>query len=181
MKLCPYKFSHYEFEGGQDCIGTECGMFKRCNADNANNRTIRKQNKKYRNEIAELKAKLDQMTVDRDILQDCVDDLNADTSELQTQVNELTAERDKLRDKVRHQSRQLTDTQNALENRNEEIKPRWKRDTKKLQNKIDELTSELAAARNAHAQAEHEAVILREKLGRMLDNAHEISRIGGDC
>lgn len=131
--------------------------------------------------IAELQAKLDQMTVERDILQDCVDDLNADTSELQKQVEELTAERDKLRDKVRHQSRQLTDTQNALENRNEETKPRWKRDTKKLQNKIDELTSELAAARKAHAQAEHEAVILREKLGRMLDNAHEITRIGGDC
>ncbi len=54
-------------------------------------------------------------------------------------------------------------------------------DRNELQARVDELTSELTAARNAHAQAEHEAVILREKLGRMLDNAHEITRIGGDC
>ncbi len=65
-----------------------------------------------------------------------------DFKELQAKVDELTAERDKLREKVRHQSRQLTDTQNALESRNEEIKPRWKRDIKKLQSRIDALTAE---------------------------------------
>lgn len=31
--LCPFKFSHYEFEGGQDCIGSECGMHKLCAND----------------------------------------------------------------------------------------------------------------------------------------------------
>lgn len=50
-----------------------------------------------------------------------------------------------------------------------------------VQAKVDELTAELTAARNAHAQAEHEAVILREKLGRALDYAHEITSVGGDC
>lgn len=138
-------------------------------------------------ENAELKAKVDELINAVNELQKkqpyCYDpDKPVDTlCTVGRYIDELTAERDKLRDKVRHQSRQLTDTQNALENRNEETKPRWKRDTKKLQNKIDKLTAELAAARKAHAQAEHEAVILREKLGRMLDNAHEITRIGGDC
>ena len=42
----------------------------------------------------------------------------------------------------------------------------------------DELTAELAAACNAHAQAEFDNATLRDKLGRMLDNAHEIERIG---
>ncbi len=31
--LCPYKFGYYEFEGGQECIGNECGMHKLCNAE----------------------------------------------------------------------------------------------------------------------------------------------------
>ena len=30
---CPFKFNNYEFEGGQDCIGTECGMHNLCNAE----------------------------------------------------------------------------------------------------------------------------------------------------
>ena len=102
--ICPFKFSHYEFEGGQDCIGIECGMHKLCGA----NDTLAAEN---------------------------------DVSEVGMDANDVNAE---------------------------------------LKAKVDELTPELTTARNAHAQAEHEAVILREKLGRMLDNAHEITRIGGD-
>lgn len=56
-----------------------------------------------------------------------------------------------------------------------------KRQIDERQARVDELTAELTAARNAHAQAEHEAVILREKLGRALDYAHEITSVGGDC
>ena len=43
------------------------------------------------------------------------------------------------------------------------------------------LAKELKAVYNALARAEHDNATLREKLGRMLDNAHEITRIGGDC
>ena len=102
--ICPFKFTLYGFEGGQDCIGSECGMFKRRNAD-----------------------------------------------------DEITAvEFDALDEHAQ-----------ALERENAE-----------LQKQVDELTSELTAARNAHAQAEHEAATLRDKLGRMLDCSHEIERIG---
>ena len=31
--ICPFKFTLYGFEGGQDCIGSECGMHNLCNAD----------------------------------------------------------------------------------------------------------------------------------------------------
>ena len=105
--LCPLKFSHYEFEGGQDCIGSECGMHKLCNAD-----------------------------------------------------DEITAvEFDALDEHAQ-----------ALERENEELRKH-----------VDNLTKELTAAYNALACAEHDNATLREKLGRMLDNAHEITRIGGDC
>ena len=55
------------------------------------------------------------------------------------------------------------------------------RENEELRKQVDELTAELTAARNAHAQAEYDVETYREKLGRMLDNAHEITRIGGDC
>ena len=86
-------------------------------------------------QIAELTAECNKL---REKLQG-IGDLNTVQSR---KIEELKAERDKLQEKVRHQSRQLTDTQNALEKRNEEIKPRWKRDTKKLQSRIDDLTAE---------------------------------------
>ena len=105
--LCPLKFGYYEFEGGQDCIGAECGMHNLCNAE-----------------------------------------------------TEITAvEFDALDEHAQ-----------ALERENAELRKH-----------VDNLTKELTAARNAHAQAEHDAETYREKLGRMLDNAHEITRIGGDC
>lgn len=228
---CPFKFTLYGFEGGQDCIGIECGMFKRCNADDeitaVEFNALDEHAQALERENAELKAKLDQMTVERDILQDCVDDLNADASELQRQVDEFTAERDGWKAKAKQaeramnaaagkwakadeESRELrkmlvlddgtvedyterADPLTALAHQ-KQLAEEWRdrchnaekwcdkleAERDELQAKVDELTAELTAARNAHAQAEHEAVILREKLGRALDYAHEITSVGGD-
>ena len=55
------------------------------------------------------------------------------------------------------------------------------RENAKQRNHVDNLAKELKAVYNALARAEHDNATLREKLGRMLDNAHEITRIGGDC
>ena len=310
MKLCPYKFSHYEFEGGQDCIGTECGMHKRCNADyeitavefdalDEHAQALERENEELRvkcdehdeaerdwerkfneamgkeysmrkeliaeldelragewakadNAIRELSEENDELRVERDALVDALgatdaiewsqeqlenanpalvnandsrEKLEADVSkyvydawaqgweagqhddmdccnfyvsdmralldrqaaiterelckqcswpslaampdkEAYDRIAELQAKVDELTELFHEKSEQLTD---STIRRNE------------LERQGYELTAELTAARNAHAQAEHEAVILREKLGRMLDNAHEIARIGGDC
>ncbi len=52
------------------------------------------------------------------------------------------------------------------------------RENAELQAKAGELTAELAAARSAHAQAEHDAETYREKLGRVLDMVQEMERVG---
>ena len=166
-------------------------------------------------ESAELKAKLDQMTVERDILQDCVDDLNADTSELQAKVDELTEQRDRWRSnwterniayseladeyqELEAKVDELTDQLESAYAKNRALKAHiskmqdgrhgWHIKGKELQARVDELERENAKLssdelhlRNALASAEFDNATLREKLGRMLDNAHEITRIGGDC
>lgn len=30
---CPFKFGNYDFEGAEDCIGSECGMHKLCGSN----------------------------------------------------------------------------------------------------------------------------------------------------
>ena len=53
-----------------------------------------------------------------------------------------------------------------------------KRQIDERQERVDELIAELAAARKAHAQAEHDAETYREKLGRVLDMVQEMERVG---
>ena len=121
-------------------------------------------------------------------------------TKLQARVDELTTERDKLyndlekavsrTDKLIHRLEYdygITASWGGLlnvwqiENNEHDLLEQVHAECTELQKQVEELTGELAAARNAHAQAEHEAVILREKLGRALDYAHEITSVGGDC
>lgn len=136
---CPFKFGNYDFEGGQDCIGVECGMFKRCNADDEITAVefdaLDEHAQALERENAELKARVDELTEDYKASSNGLEILTLKNAELQTQVNNLNSENAKL--------------------------------------SSDELH-----LRQALASAEFDNATLRDKLGRMLDNAHEIERIG---
>ena len=218
---CPFKFSNYEFEGGEDCIGTECGMHKLCGANDTfaaeNDVSAARVDANDVNAMQDSREKLEadvrwQMGhffawdekreefvgyvlewLDRqaaiterecrsefDALDEHAQALERENEELRKQVDELRADLNTADWNNKYLNKQVN-----------ELAAELGRDTLKacntcaaridLEQQVEELTSELTAARNAHAQAEHEAVILREKLGRMLDCSHEITRIGGDC
>ena len=207
---CPFKFSHYEFEGGQDCIGIECGMHKLCGANDA---------LAAENDVSEVRmdandsyAKLEEdwtefyTTHERECLyQSDVGQFVFDLLDRQAAIT--------LRE-----CKRVCDVCNWPEAANEQrlIAMREADENAELQAKVDELTEDYKASsngleiltlknaelqtqvnnlnsenvklssdelhlRNALAQSEHELATLRDKLGRMLDNAHEITRIGGDC
>ena len=255
---CPFKFNNYDFEGGQDCIGSECGMHKLCAND-----TLAAENDVSKatvdaNDESELQDSREKLEADARVLQTRIWKAGADNdgislshiielldrqaaiterdlcrqccwpslaaqpdqeaydriAELQAKVDELTAELERetltacntcaarldLEQKVDELTEDYKASSNGLEiltlknaelqtqvnkikKANDDYRKEWHRvcaERVVLQASVDDLTDELEASHNAHAQAEHEAATLRDKLGRMLDNAHEISRIGGD-
>lgn len=217
---CPYKFGHYEFEGGQDCIGAECGMHKLCNAENeitaAEFDALDEHAQALERENAELRKlcgandapPMGTFQVSRDNgstflppvkiqgEQDTRERLEADALEL---VDNLRVYGFNYAGDAEVEIIGMLDRQEAITERecfersvfdlgaHKQIAEQGRTIVEyadknaELQKQVDELTAELTAARKAHAQAEHEAATLRDKLGRMLDNAHEITRIGGDC
>ncbi len=167
MKLCPYKFGYYEFEGGQECIGSECGMFKRCNADyeitavefdalDEHAQALERENAGLR----KLCGANDTLSVENDVSAASVD--ANDGSELQTKVDELTTERDELyndlekavsrTDKLIHRLEYdygITASWGGLlnvwqiENNEHDLLEQVHAECTELQKKVDELTAEL--------------------------------------
>ena len=156
---CPYKFGLYDFEGGEDCIGAECGMHKLCGAN-------------------------DILAAENDVSEASVD-ANDSREKLEEYIRWRFPVLEELVIKCIDRQAAITERELCKQCSWPSLAAMPDKEAydriAKLQKQVDDLTAELTAARNAHAQAEHEAVILREKLGRMLDNAHEITRIGGDC
>lgn len=197
---CPFKFGYYEFEGSQDCIGSECGMFKRCGANDA---------LAAENDVSEASVNANAG--------------NADTREkLEADANGYVVSwwQSDWVDSFAHANIMKRDIMRLLD-RQAAITKAWQREwwggvVAEVQAKVDELTEDYKASSNgleiltlknaelqtqvnnlnsenaklssdelhlrqALASAEYDNATLREKLGRMLDCSHEITRIGGDC
>ena len=207
--LCPLKFGYYEFEGGQDCIGAECGMHNLCNAEteitavefdalDAHAQALERENAELRklcgandalddeNDVSEasVDANDSRERLEADVLKWCkivhLDGFLQDMAIgwLNRQAAITRRETVKRQEVFCDTCESVTDEHaNELQKRCDE-----------LQAKVDELTAENAKLssdelhlRQALASAEYDNATLREKLGRMLDCSHEITRIGGDC
>ena len=202
--ICPFKFSHYEFEGGQDCIGIECGMHKLCGA----NDTLAAEN-----DVSEVRMDSNDGNADtREKLEAdaCVfvaraweagrtferRDLNTRSEDVVWSSNELIDLLDRQAAITEAEQREwwggvVAESQAKVDELTEQ-RDRWRSnwternmayseladDYQELEAKVDELTAELAVARKAHAQAEHDAETYREKLGRVLDMVQEMERVG---
>ena len=202
---CPYKFGHYEFEGGQDCIGIECGMHKLCGANDTlaaeNDVSAVSVDANDGNELHDSREKLEADMHDLfwgDNLQRYARQkgyLDGSGIEVNESITTTNHEGHVTATTVMHLlDRQAAITEHECFERSvfdlgahKQIIEQGRTIVEyadknaELRKQVDELTTELTAAHNAHAQAEHEAATLRDKLGRMLDCSHEITRIGGDC
>ena len=161
---CPFKFNNYDFEGGQDCIGTECGMHKLCGANDA---------LAAENDVSEGRMDVNDMNA----MQDSREKLLEDLQKMTIDWHDYDGNFMRIYNNVAYaQIKELLDRQEAITEA--EQREWWGGVVAELQAKVDELTSELAAARKAHAQAEHDAETYREKLGRVLDMVQEMERVG---
>lgn len=172
---CPYKFSNYEFEGGQECIGIECGMHNLCNADDEITAVefdaLDEHAQALERENEELQAKVDEYENKSEICTLLSDGkIYTGSKALTERIAELQAKVDELTEDYKASSNGLE----ILTLKNAELQTQ----VNNLNSENAKLSSELAAARNAHAQAEYDNATLRDKLGRMLDCSHEIERIG---
>lgn len=219
---CPFKFGYYEFEGGQDCIGSECGMFKLCGAnDTLAAESDVSEASMDANDGSELQDSREKLEVDvittfgdglvRSIIMRLLDRQAAITEreckrvcdtcnwpeaaneqhivamkeadkcfELQDAYDDMVGKRNELQAKVDELTEDYKASSNGLEIltlKNAELQTQ----VNNLNSENAKLSSDELHLRNALAQSEHELATLRDKLGRMLDNAHEITRIGGDC